>query len=106
MVIQSGGGSGFFVLNVKDKTQWDRYRGFSVKVEKFSDNAFGAKVAALVRTIHFGDVTGASSKVFSFVMCLLGTSFPLTGVMLWTHKLAVKRNAKKQRIIAAATATA
>ncbi|MDR3108066.1 MAG: PepSY domain-containing protein, partial [Planctomycetaceae bacterium] len=65
LVIQKGR-TGFFALSIKDKTQWDRFRGMPIPVEhfgktavveRFADKPFGAKIAATIRTLHFGDVT-------------------------------------------------
>ncbi|MDR3182591.1 MAG: PepSY domain-containing protein [Planctomycetaceae bacterium] len=98
LVIQKGR-TGFFALSLKDKTQWDRFRGTvipvehfgkTVEVERFADKPFGAKIAAAVRTLHFGDVTGTSSKILFFIACLFAASFPITGVMLWTRKLIAR----------------
>jgi uncharacterized iron-regulated membrane protein len=103
MVIQKGR-TGFFALSIKDKTQWDRYRGTvipvehfgkTVEVERFADKPLGAKIATAVRTLHFGDVTGTSSKILFFVACLFAMSFPITGVMLWIKKLVVHRRKRK-----------
>jgi uncharacterized iron-regulated membrane protein len=103
MVIQKGR-TGFFALSIKDKTQWDRYRGTvipvehfgkKVEVERFAEKPFGAQIAAAIRTLHFGDVTGLSSKILFFVACLFATSFPITGVALWIKKLVVRRRKRK-----------
>lgn len=110
MVIQKGG-TGFFSLAIKDKTQWDRFRGTvipveqygkTIEVERFADKPLGAKIAASVRAIHFGNITGMSSKIFFFVVCLFATSWPLTGVVLWVKKLHTKR--KKAKAAAEAVA--
>jgi uncharacterized iron-regulated membrane protein len=105
MVIRKGG-TGFFSLNIKDKTQWDRYRGTvilvehhgqRVEVERFSDKPFGAKIAVSIRAVHLGDITGMSSKIFFFVVCLFITSFPLTGAVLWIRKLIRARSVSRAR---------
>ena len=99
MVIQKGR-SGFFALSIKDKTQWDRFRGTpiavehfgkTVEVERFADKPLGAKFAASIRAIHFGDITGLSSKIVFFIACIFATSFPVTGVALWIKKLRIRR---------------
>ncbi|MDR1492711.1 MAG: PepSY domain-containing protein [Planctomycetaceae bacterium] len=107
MVIQKGR-TGFFALSIKDKTQWDRYRGTvipvehfgkTVEVERFVDKPLGAKIATAVRTLHFGDVTGTSSKIVFFIACLFATSFPVTGVALWIKKLRrryIKRRKERE----------
>ncbi len=103
MVIQKGR-TGFFALSIKDKTQWDRFRGTvvpvehygkTVDVERFVDKPLGAKIAVSIRAIHFGDITGLSSKIFFFVVCLFATSWPITGVALWIKKLRVRSKQRK-----------
>jgi uncharacterized iron-regulated membrane protein len=103
MVIRKGR-TGFWALSIKDKTQWDQYRGTvipvehfgkTVEVERFAEKPLGAKIAAAVRTLHFGDVTGMSSKILFFIACLFATSFPITGVMLWIKKLVTYRRKRK-----------
>lgn len=102
--IQKGRVDGFFALAVKNKTQWDRLDasvvsveryGQMVEVERFADKPFGAKIASSIRALHLGEITGLSSKIFFFVVCLIATSFPATGVALWTHKLRARN--KKRR---------
>ena len=102
--IQKGRVDGFFALAVKNKTQWDRLDasvvsveryGKTVEVERFADKPFGAKIASSIRALHLGEITGLSSKIFFFVVCLIATSFPATGVALWANKLRA-RNKKRQ----------
>ena len=110
--IQKGRVGGFFALNVKNKTQWDRPDGSvisverygkMVEVERFADKPFGAKIASSIRGIHLGDITGLSSKILAFLVCLIATSFPATGVALWVHKLRA-RNKKDEATDAASSA--
>ncbi|MBQ7814179.1 MAG: PepSY domain-containing protein, partial [Thermoguttaceae bacterium] len=84
--------------------QWDRLDasvvsveryGKTVEVERFADKPFGAKIASSIRALHLGEITGLSSKIFFFVVCLIATSFPATGVALWAHKLRARN--KKRR---------
>lgn len=109
--IQKGRVDGFFVLNVKNKTQWDRLDasvvsveryGKTVEVERFADKPFGAKIASSIRGIHLGEITGLSSKILAFLVCLIATSFPATGVALWVRKLRA-RNKKDEAIDAASS---
>jgi len=102
--IQKGRVDGFFALAVKNKTQWDRLDasvvsveryGKTVEVERFADKPFGAKIASSIRALHLGEITGLSSKIFFFVVCLIATSFPATGVALWANKLRARN--KKRR---------
>ena len=104
MVVQKGR-TGFFSVALKDKTQWDRFRGTvipvehfgkTVAVERFADKPFGAQIASSIRALHLGNVTGMSSKILFFIACIFATSWPATGVALWVKKLRVKRAAKKR----------
>lgn len=103
MTIQKGG-TGFFSLAIKDKTQWDRFRGTvipvehhgkTVEVERFVDKPLGAQIAGSIRAVHFGNITGMSSKIFFFIVCLFATSWPVTGIMLWIKKLRAKYKKRK-----------
>ena len=98
MTIQKGR-TGFFALTIKDRTQWDRFRGTvipiehygkTVDVERFADKPLGAQIAASVRAVHFGNITGLSSKILFFIACLFATSWPVTGMALWAKKLRAK----------------
>jgi len=98
MVIRKGR-TGFFDLNIMDRSQWDPYRGTVipvdhhgkiVEVERFADKPLGAKIAVSIRGLHLGDITGMSSKIFFFIVCLLATSLPLTGTIWWIKKLRKK----------------
>ncbi len=87
--------TGFFALAAHDKTQWDRIAGKAVAEERFADQPFGAKVAALVKPLHLGDFYGTSSKILYFVACLIATLLPLSGAILWFEKWRLAR--KKRR---------
>ena len=99
VVIQKGS-TGFFSIAVKDRVQWDRFHGTVipiehygrvVEIERFGDKPFGAKIAATIRALHYGEITGLSSKIVFFVACLFATSFPITGTALWIRKLLAER---------------
>jgi uncharacterized iron-regulated membrane protein len=102
------GKTGFFALAEKDKTLWDRFRGTvipvehygkTVEVERFTDKPVRSQIALAVRQLHFGSITGTSSKIVFFVACLFAMTFPITGVVMWVRKLAKRytkrRSAKK-----------
>jgi uncharacterized iron-regulated membrane protein len=96
--------TGFFVLSVSDKTQWDHFRGTiipverlgkTVEVERFADKPFGAKIASSIGVLHFGAITGTSSKILFFLACLFATTLPVTGIIFWARKLYLKRQRPK-----------
>jgi uncharacterized iron-regulated membrane protein len=93
--------SGFFALSASDKVQLDQYTGQPLKVEKFSDKKLNEKVAASVKGLHVGDVFGMFSKIIYFLVCLLATTLPITGTLMWYNKRK-KRTAKESTAAARA----
>ncbi|RNI29160.1 PepSY-associated TM helix domain-containing protein [Rufibacter latericius] len=85
--------SGFFALSASDKVQLDQYTGQALKVEKFSDKKLNEKIAASVRGLHLGEIFGTFSKIIYFICCLIATSLPITGTLIWWNKL--KKKSKK-----------
>jgi hypothetical protein len=111
MLVQKGR-TGFFALSVKDSVQWDRYRGklvpfkipvsgvdpenvIEVDVNRFSDKKLGEQIAMSIRSLHFGDVTGLSSKLVFGLSCFLVSAFPITGIMIWIKKLRANYRKRK-----------
>ncbi|MBC3538805.1 PepSY-associated TM helix domain-containing protein [Rufibacter sediminis] len=88
--------SGFFTLSAADKVQLDQYTGKAIKVEKFADKKFNEKIAASVRGMHLGEIFGTFSKIIYFICCLIATSLPITGTLIWWNKL--KKKSSKQAV--------
>lgn len=82
--------TGFFALAATDKITIDQYTGTILKHEKFSDKNFGEKIAATIRPLHTGEILGIFSKIVYFIFCLIATSLPVTGVLIWINK--IKKN--------------
>jgi uncharacterized iron-regulated membrane protein len=45
--------------------------------------------------LHFGEITGTSSKIVFFIACVFAMTFPITGIALWVRKL-VERYRKRR----------
>lgn len=76
-----------FNKDAADKIVVDQYSGRILKTELFSDKTLGQKIAAQVKSIHTGEIYGLFSKVIYFISCLIATSLPITGVIIWINKL-------------------
>ncbi|MGB3799447.1 MAG: PepSY-associated TM helix domain-containing protein [Lewinella sp.] len=57
----------------------------------FADKGFGERIAGLIKPLHTGEIFGTFSKILYFVACLIATSLPITGTLIWWNKLRKKR---------------
>lgn len=85
---------GFFAPAAGDKLTLDQYSGKIIKTEIFKDKPFNERVAGSIKAIHVGNVYGTFTKIIYFIACLIATSLPVTGTMIWLNKLKKKRRRK------------
>lgn len=79
-----------FNETVFDKVFIDQYSGDIIKVEYFGDKSLGEKIAAQIKPLHLGTIYGTFSKVLYFIVCLIATSLPITGIFIWLNKMKKK----------------
>lgn len=72
--------------------------GHVLKVELFDDKPFNEKLAAVIKPLHTGDIFGAFSKIIYFLACLIATSLPVTGTIIWLNKLKKKRKRRRKTL--------
>lgn len=77
---------GFFVSPAIDRVTLDQYTGQIIKLDRFSDKTWGQKIVILAKPIHTGELFGTLSKIIYFIACLLATSLPVTGIIIWWGK--------------------
>lgn len=82
---------GFFAPAAGDKVVLDQYTGKVLELAKFSDLAFNERVSGSLKALHLGDVYGTFSKIIYFFACLIATSLPITGTMIWLNKMKKKK---------------
>jgi uncharacterized iron-regulated membrane protein len=87
---------GTLELAVWDKIQFDQYTGEVLKFERFDDLPTGSKFVSLFLQLHTGDIIGLPTKIIYFLACLIATTLPITGVMIWLRKLRNLRKAKNK----------
>ncbi|AQS94914.1 sulfite reductase [Polaribacter sp. BM10] len=68
--------------------------GKVLAVDYFKDKPFNVKTASLIKPLHTGEIYGMLSKIIYFLACLIATSLPVTGTIIWLNKL--KKNKKKK----------
>ncbi|WP_299826400.1 PepSY-associated TM helix domain-containing protein [uncultured Pontibacter sp.] len=87
--------TGFFALAASDKVQLNKHNAEPLKVDKFSDKALNEQVVSLIKPLHLGNVYGTFSKILYFIACLVATSLPITGTLIWINKLRKKKKPNK-----------
>lgn len=88
--------TGFFALAASDKVQLNKHNAAPLKVEKFSDKPLNEQIVSLIKPLHLGNVYGTFSKILYFIACLVATSLPITGTLIWINKLRKKNKPRKQ----------
>jgi uncharacterized iron-regulated membrane protein len=68
----------------------DQYSGVVTKKEIFKDKPFNERIAGSIKAIHVGNVYGTFTKILYFLACLIATSLPITGTLIWWNKLKKK----------------
>jgi uncharacterized iron-regulated membrane protein len=86
---------GFFAPVASDRLQLDQYSAEVLKVDVFREKPFNERVAGSIKAIHVGDVYGKFTKILYFIACLVATTLPVTGTIIWINKM--KSNRRKAR---------
>ncbi|WP_316822870.1 PepSY-associated TM helix domain-containing protein [Pedobacter gandavensis] len=85
---------GFFAPAAGDKILLDQYTGTVLKTEVFSEKPLNERISGSIKALHLGDVYGLFTKIIYFFACLIATSLPITGTLIWLNKLKKKRKKK------------
>lgn len=86
--------TGFFARSGSDQLLLDPADLSVTEANLFSDLPFRQQVGKSVKSLHLGDIFGQFSKFLWFVACLIATSLPITGTLIWWNKR--KTSKKKQ----------
>ena len=73
-----------------DQLYLDR-SGEVLAVTRFAEKGLGERIAGLIKPLHTGEIFGTFSKLLYFLACLIATSLPVTGTLIWWNKLRKKR---------------
>lgn len=82
---------GFFAPSAGDKLLLDQYTAAVLSTEIFRDKPFNERVSASIKALHLGDVYGMFTKIIYFISCLIATTLPVTGTLIWLNKLKKKK---------------
>ncbi|PHN06776.1 PepSY-associated TM helix domain-containing protein [Flavilitoribacter nigricans] len=86
--------TGFFAPAAGDQLSLDPVSGAVTGKEIFAEKPFNQRVARSIKALHVGNVYGTFSKIIYFISCLIATSLPITGTIIWINKLKKKRKRK------------
>lgn len=70
----------------------DQYSGKQIGQLPFKERSLGARVRSTFKPVHTGSIFGLPSKIIALIVCILGVTFPVTGVIMW-----INRSRKKTR---------
>jgi uncharacterized iron-regulated membrane protein len=86
--------TGFFAPAAGDKVSLNTQTSAVVSTEIFSEKPFNEQIAGSIKALHIGNIYGPFSKLLYFIACLIATSLPITGTIIWLNKLKKKRKGK------------
>lgn len=79
--------TGFFAPSAGDRLTLDQYSGEVLERDVFREKPFNQRASASIKALHIGDIYGPFTKLLYFISCLIATSLPVTGVMIWINKM-------------------
>jgi uncharacterized iron-regulated membrane protein len=79
--------------SASDELYLDQYTGEVIGKLAFQDRNLGQRVRRSFKPVHTGSIFGLPSKIIALIVCILGVTFPITGVILWLNRL--KKEKKK-----------
>ncbi|HRN55003.1 MAG TPA: PepSY-associated TM helix domain-containing protein, partial [Agriterribacter sp.] len=85
---------GFFAPAAGDRLTLDQHTAATVKLDIFRDKPFNERIAGSIKALHVGNVYGGFTKLLYFIACLVATTLPITGTLIWLNKLKKKRKRK------------
>jgi uncharacterized iron-regulated membrane protein len=91
--------TGFFAPAASDRIVIDQYSAEVLSLDRLRDKPFNERVASSIKALHVGDVYGQASKLLYFLSCLIATSLPITGTIIWINKLAKKRKRARKHAL-------
>ncbi len=96
---------GFFAPVAGDRLSLHAQTGELISLDIFAQKPFNERVAGSIKALHIGDVYGTFSKILYFIACLIATSLPVTGTLIWINKFGKKRKKSGSRSAAQPTIT-
>ncbi len=87
--------TGFFARAGSDQLTLSSVDLAVTEANLFSDLPLRQQIGRSVKSLHVGDIFGKFSKFLWFIACLIATSLPITGTLIWWNKRKNKPSKKK-----------
>ena len=96
--------TGFFAPAAADQITINVSDASIMSLELFKDKPFNERVSGSIKALHVGNIYGQFSKLIYFITCLIATSLPITGTLIWINKMkkTKKKPEQKKKDLAAA----
>lgn len=83
-----------FGARLSESAHFESITGELVEVERFKDRDAVSQFRYVNRFLHTGEILGLPLMILYFLACLVGTSLPITGTIIWVHKIRQRRRRK------------
>ncbi|MBS1631465.1 MAG: PepSY domain-containing protein, partial [Bacteroidetes bacterium] len=91
--------TGYFAPAASDRLSIHPATGEVTQKDIFRSKPFNERVAGNIKALHVGNVFGGFSKLLYFITCLIATSLPVTGTIIWINKLKKRRKFRNRNIL-------
>ncbi|MFC3197811.1 PepSY-associated TM helix domain-containing protein [Parapedobacter deserti] len=89
---------GFFAPAAGDQLKIDAATASVKDITIFRDKPFNERIAGSIKALHIGNLYGQFTKLLYFLACLIATSLPITGTLIWLNKMKKKPSSRKRKI--------
>ena len=78
-----------------DQLAIDPFSGKILKESRHEQSPGGWQLRRYMKPIHTGAIGGLPTKIIAFAVCLIASTFPITGFVLWINRYRKSKNRKK-----------
>lgn len=90
--------TGFFAKAGSDQLKVNSGSLEGIEANLFSDLPVRQQIGRSVKSLHTGEIFGQFTKFIWFVTCLIATSLPITGTLIWLNKKKKKTSKRKRSV--------
>lgn len=89
---------GFFAPAAGDQVKVSIASASVTEVSVFRDKPLNERIAGSIKALHVGNVYGQFTKLLYFLACLIATSLPVTGTLIWINKMKKKPASRRRKM--------